>query len=163
MVAVTFLAPFVYDALQKSPLGKDAKTFGAVAFVLAAVVLWLMANWAGFGYRAFNIHLASLFGSIMAFNVWFRIWPAQQKIINGIKTGPPADASVAAFAATRSRHNTYMSVPLLWGMLNQHHTTVGSALGIPGAFAFVLYLLVILLAWHIVWQLYKKAAKVKGF
>ena len=33
LVAVTLLAPFVYDFLQKSALGKDPKVFGAVAFV----------------------------------------------------------------------------------------------------------------------------------
>ena len=37
---LVFVAPFVYDALQKSPLGKDPKVFGAVAFVLVAVVAW---------------------------------------------------------------------------------------------------------------------------
>src|SRR5262249_12902023 len=32
MVLVTFLAFLLYDALHKSPLGKDPKVFGAVAF-----------------------------------------------------------------------------------------------------------------------------------
>src|SRR5687767_13564450 len=74
MIALVFASPFIYDALQKSALGKDAKTFGAVAFVLVAVVLFLMARWANFSYRGFNIHLAGIFGTIMAFNVWYRIW-----------------------------------------------------------------------------------------
>ena len=52
LIAVTFLAPFVYDALHKSPLGKDPKTFGGIAFVLVAVVAFLMARWAGFSYRS---------------------------------------------------------------------------------------------------------------
>jgi uncharacterized membrane protein len=162
MIAVTFLAPFVYDALHKSPLGKDPKVFGAVAFVLAAVVLWLMSFF-GFSYRAYNIHLAALFGTIMAFNVWYRIWPAQQKIITAVKEGTAADAALVALAGARSRHNVYMSVPLFWGMMNQHTPTVGTQLGIPGEYGFVLFLVVILLAWHLVWQLYKKAPKVKGF
>src|SRR6185369_10506512 len=63
MVALTFLAPFIYDALQKSPLGKDPKVFGAVAFVLVAVFLFLAQSWAGFGYRAFTIHLGVMFGT----------------------------------------------------------------------------------------------------
>jgi uncharacterized membrane protein len=162
MIAVTFLAVFVYDALHKSALGKDPKVFGAVAFVLAAVVIWLM-SFVGFSYRAQNIHLAALFGTIMAFNVWYRIWPAQQKIITAVKEGTAPDAALVALAGARSRHNVYMSVPLFWGMMNQHTTTVGTPLGIPGQYGFVLYLVVILLAWHIVWQLYKKATKVKGF
>ena len=40
-----------------------------------------MKEWAGFSYRSFNIHVGALLGTNMAFNVWFRIWPAQQQII----------------------------------------------------------------------------------
>jgi uncharacterized membrane protein len=162
MIAVTFLAVFAYDALHKSGLGKDPKVFGSVCFVLAAAVVWLMYYF-GFSYRAYNIHLAALFGTTMAFNVWYRIWPAQQKIITGVKEGTPADAALVAMAGARSRHNVYMSVPLFWGMVNQHTTTVGTELGIPGEYGFALYLVIILLGWHIVWHLYKRAPKVKGF
>jgi len=164
VIALTFLAPFIYDALHKSPLGKDPKTFGGVAFVLVAVVAFLMARWAGFSYRSYNIHLAVMFGTIMAWNVWFRIWPAQQKIIRAVKDGTAPDAALVALAGARSRHNTYMSVPLVWGMLNSHTTYfAGGNLGIPEAFAFVVFLVVVLLGWHVVWHLYKRAAKVKGF
>ena len=165
MVLLVFVAPFIYDALQKSPLGKDPKMFGALAFVLATSAVALMATWAGFTYRAFNIHLAALFGTIMAFNVWFRIWPAQQVIIKGVKgDGPAADPALVAMAAGRSRHNTYMSVPLLWGMINQHTTAfAGGNFGITGTTSFVIYPVMILIGWHVVWQLYKRAPKVKGF
>jgi uncharacterized membrane protein len=163
MVAITFLAPFIYDAIQKSPLGKDPKTFGAICFVLVAIIVCVMANVAGFSYRASNIHLGALFGTTMAFNVWFRIWPAQQKIITATKEGTPPDAALVAMAGGRSRHNTYMSAPLVWAMINTHTTTVPTALGFPASYAFVLLLLVVLLGWHIVWQLYKRAPKVKGF
>jgi uncharacterized membrane protein len=99
----------------------------------------------------------------MAFNVWYRIWPAQQKIITAVKQGTAPDAALVAFAGTRSRHNVYLSVPLLWTMINYHTTTVGTPLGIPASYGYGLLLIVILLGWHIVWQLYKKAPKVKGF
>ena len=55
-----------------------------------------------------------MFGTIMAFNVWFRIWPAQQKIITrdqGRRRRPTP--ALVALAGTRSKHNTYMSVPLV--------------------------------------------------
>ena len=59
----------------------------------------------------------------MAFNVWFRIWPAQQKIIRAVKDGSPLrDDPVVKLAGLRSRHNTYMSLPLLWAMIGQHTT-----------------------------------------
>ena len=81
----------------------------------------------------------------MAFNVWFRIWPAQQKIIRAVKDGQAPDAALVALAGARSRHNTYMSVPLVWGMINQHTVTAGTQPRHPRALTrFVLYLLVIL-------------------
>ena len=164
MIAVVFLAVFVYDALHKSALGKDPKTFGAVAFVLSSVVVVLMATWGGFSYRAFNIHLGAMFGTMMAFNVWFRIWPAQQKIITAIKEGNAPDPALAALAGTRSKHNTYMSVPLFWTMINSHSTAFsGGNFGIPGRYSFIVLLAVILIGWHIVWHCYRKAGKVKGF
>jgi uncharacterized membrane protein len=163
MVAVVFLAPFLYDELHKSPLGKDPRTFGAVAFVLLAAVAALMAGWGGFGYRAVNIHIGAMLGTIMAFNVWYRIWPAQQQIITAVKAGTPPDAGLVALAGGRSRHNVYMSVPLVWTMINNHTTTVGTALGIPASYGYGLLLVVVLIGWHIVWQLYKKAPTVKGF
>ena len=161
MVLFVFVAPFLYDALQKSPLGKDPKVFGGVAFALVAAVAALMALWGGFSYRALNIHLGGMFGTIMAFNVWFRIWPGQKKIITAVKEGTAPDPAVVALAGARSRHNVYMSVPLLWAMINQHTVTV--QLGLPAAYAYVVPLVVILVGWHIVWQLYKRAPKVKGF
>jgi uncharacterized membrane protein len=162
MILLTFVAPFIYDALHKSALGKDPKTFGTISFVLAAIAICLM-QYFGFTYRAYNIHLAALFGTIMAFNVWFRIWPAQQKILRAVKDGQAPDGALVALAGVRSRHNTYMSVPLVWGMMNQHTVTTGTTLGIPAPYGYVLYLLVTLLGWHVVWQLYKKAPTVKGF
>lgn len=164
MIAVTFLAVFVYDALHKSALGKDPKVFGTVGFVLATLVIYLMAGWAGFSYRAASIHLATLFGSIMAFNVWYRIWPAQQKIITAVKEGTAPDAALVALAGTRSRHNTYLSAALVWGMINSHTTYLaGGNLGITEGTAFLVYPVVTLVSWHVIWQLYKRAPKVKGF
>jgi uncharacterized membrane protein len=164
LVVLVFAAPFIYDALHKSALGKDPKTFGAIGFALAAAMVIAMAKFAGFSYRAFNIHLGAMFGTIMAYNVWFRIWPNQQKIISAIKEGTAPDAALVAQAGARSRHNTYMSVPLLWAMINQHTTAfAGGNFGIPGEYAFVVLLAVILIGWHSVWHLYKRAGKLKGF
>lgn len=59
------------------------------------------------------IGLGMWLGLIMAFNVWFLIWPAQ-KISLGLVE---ADAAAKAAAATRgmifSRINTFLSVPML--------------------------------------------------
>ncbi len=147
------IVPFIYDFLAKSI--KDPKVFAAVGFVLIVGVIYLMQCCGGFSYRGYVMYTGAMFGSMMAYNVWFRIWPNQQIIINGIKNGSPADASIVATAATRSKHNTYLSVPLVWTMINAH--TVGYA----GCW---LYLpAVILFGWFVTMQMYKRAGKVKGF
>ena len=164
MLAVVFLAVFLYDALFKSGLAKNPKVAVSIGFVLIAVILFLMARWGNFGYRSYNIHTGALFGTIMAFNVWFRIWPAQQRIIKAIKGGDAPNPADVALAGTRSKHNTYLSVPLFWTMIDAHTTYfAGGNLGIPADYAWITLLVVTLLGWHIVWHLYKKAPKVKGF
>ena len=65
----------------------------------------------------------SLMGTIMAFNVWFVIWPAQQVVIanaNKVAEGGEADptaAGRAARAGVASRTNTLFSIPMLFFMV----------------------------------------------
>ncbi|MBK6608366.1 MAG: urate hydroxylase PuuD [Leptospiraceae bacterium] len=62
------------------------------------------------------ILLGLLLGKIMWFNVWVVIWPNQRKIINGVKSGNPADPSIPKKALLFSRINTFLSVPMLFFM-----------------------------------------------
>jgi len=73
MLLVTFVAVFLYDYLYSSGLIKDVRVITVVSFLLIAGVVYLMKFYAGFSYRAFNIHLGALLGTNMAFNVWYRI------------------------------------------------------------------------------------------
>jgi len=166
MIVVTFLAVFIYDALWKSPLAKNLRAAVITSYVLLALVVVGYVYFGGFSQRGTLIHTGVLFGSTMAFNVWFRIWPNQQKIIRAVKDGAPlpADSPIVKLAGLRSRHNTYMSVPLLWAMIGQHTTYFfGGNLGIPTEYYWVFWLLIIIVGWHIAFQCYKKAGKVSGF
>jgi len=161
MIAAVFLTFPVYDMLAKSGLGKDIKVFGGMSFVLIAVVVYLMVEWAEFSYRAYVIHIGAMFGTIMAANVWMRIWPAQKKVIAAIKEGTAPDAALMALAGQRSRHNTYLSVPLVWTMVNFHTTIAASDMfGLPH---WVNLLVVIAVGWYVVNLIYNKSGKVKGF
>lgn len=151
------IVPFIYDMLAKSPLAKNPKVFAAIGFVLICGVIYLAEACFGFGYRGYVIYTGAMFGSMMAYNVWFRIWPNQKIIINGVKTGVPADASIVATAGTRSKHNTYLSVPLLWTMINSHSVAMASD------YAWLILCGIILFGWFVVMQMYKRAGKVKGF
>lgn len=64
-------------------------------------------------------------GTIMWFNVWFVIWPNQQKALNigGKYSDLPAPDKAAAgkTAMIFSRINTLLSVPMLFGMIAAGH------------------------------------------
>ena len=164
MILITFLGVFIYDMLWKSGLANNLRAAVIVSFVILSIIVALYVNVADFSYRGTLIHTATLFGTIMAFNVWFRIWPSQRKIIKAVKDGVAPDANLVKLAGLRSRHNTYMSFPLLWGMMGQHTTYfAGGNLGIPGNYYWIFFLLLIVVSWHVIFQLYKRAGKVQGF
>ncbi|MEK7388969.1 MAG: urate hydroxylase PuuD [Elusimicrobiota bacterium] len=82
----------------------------------------------GLSDRARWIMWGMTFGSIMWFNVWFIIWPAQKKLLSGQVTGDAA-APVRARAALVSRINTYLSAPMLVGMLGASHANMAFSYG----------------------------------
>ena len=134
MAALTFLAVFGYDALWKSGLAAHVRAATLVSFALLAVTVWLFVTVGGFTPRAVLIHTGAMFGTMMAFNVWFRIWPAQQRIIAAVKARRGSRrAADPALAGLRSKHNTYMSLPLLWAMANEtRHPVLRRELRHPG-------------------------------
>ncbi|MDP6201641.1 MAG: urate hydroxylase PuuD [Candidatus Marinimicrobia bacterium] len=156
---IPFIMVFVYDAFYKSSLAKNTRVATITSFMgIAGVLCLLICVSEMTSYRAYNIHLGTMFGSMMAFNVWYRIWPAQQRIITAIKNGDAPNPADAGMAGLRSKHNTYMSVPLIWTMINEH--TVGVSHYLNG---YGLLLVMVAIGWHIVFQIYKKSAKVQGF
>lgn len=155
MVALTFLAFIVYDLLIKT-LGKaNYQAFVVVGFLLIAGFAYLAEHWAGFSYRGYEIHVGTMFGTIMAANVWMRIWPAQRRIITAVKNGTAPNPADVGTAGLRSRNNTYLSVPLVWTMINVHTTWASTS--------WLSLMAVIVVGWAVVYLLYKKAGKVKGF
>ena len=164
MLAVVYLGVFIYDYLYKTLLSKNDLISTGISFILVGVVIFLFFYWGQYTYRAYVIHTGAMFGTIMAFNVWFRIWPAQKKIIPAIKNGEAPDASLVALAGMRSKHNTYMSVPLVWAMINSHTPTFsGGNYGLTTGTAWLGMLVIIAIGWLVVAWLYKKSARVPGF
>ena len=68
-----------------------------------------------------------LLGTLMWYNVWFVIWPAQQVVIasaNAVAGGGQADPNAAARGARAglaSRTNTLFSIPMLFFMAAASH------------------------------------------
>ena len=57
-------------------------------------------------------------GTIMWFNVWFIIWPAQQKALGIVDAEPDVKAASARTAMLFSRTNTLLSFPMLYAMVS---------------------------------------------
>ncbi len=108
----------IYDFALRSPLGKSEAGFAAFSLLMIALLAWgLMHVFSG---RAAYIHVGAVLGTIMTANVWFRILPAQRKMIAAAAAGAAFDPSLGAQAKLRSKHNTFMAVPVVFIMISNH-------------------------------------------
>lgn len=110
---------FVYDAAVRSPLGRSPVAFAVFAMVMTAAASWGLLH--VFSGRAAYIHMGAMFGTIMTVNVWERILPAQRKMVAAAAAGAKFEASLGAQAKLRSKHNTFMAVPVVFLMLSNHY------------------------------------------
>ena len=108
----------VYDLLWRSPLARRQGVAAAISLVLLAAVSYTMCHL--LSGRAAFMHVGSLLGTIMVANVWLRILPAQQQMLDATRADRPADFTLGERAKVRSVHNSYMTFPLLFIMLSHH-------------------------------------------
>ena len=72
----------------------------------------------GSGYgKNTAIGIGMWLGVIMAYNVWFVIWPSQKKALGMVECTPEVKASSARTAMLFSRTNTLLSMPMLLSMV----------------------------------------------
>ena len=58
---------------------------------------------------------------VMAFNVWFIIWPNQKKALGIVAVSADEKAAAAKLAGMTSRINTMLSIPMLFCMVAQQN------------------------------------------
>jgi uncharacterized membrane protein len=109
----------IYDLAARSPLGKSQTAFAGFALVLTAATAWGLTH--VFSGRAAYIHVGAIFGTIMTLNVWMRILPAQRRMIAAAAAGENLDAPLGAQAKLRSKHNTFLAIPVVFLMLSSHY------------------------------------------
>ena len=119
----------IYDVAVLSPLGRSQAGFAIFALAMTASVSWGLVHL--FSGRAAYIHVGAIFGTIMTANVWFRILPAQRRMIAAAAAGETFDAPLGAQAKLRSKHNTFMAVPVVFLMISSHYpvATYGNRYG----------------------------------
>ncbi len=98
--------------------------------------------------RATWILLGMLFGTIMWFNVWFVIWPAQKAMLSG-KVLQDKLPGVRKRVLLASRTNTFLSGPMLFGMLAPAHY---------GAFSWISFVVASVLALVAIWWAIKTSS-----
>ena len=71
------------------------------------------------GYKAIGVGM--WLALVMAFNVWFIIWPNQKKALGIVTVEAAEKAKAARMAMLTSRFNTMLSIPMLYCMAAQSH------------------------------------------
>ena len=69
------------------------------------------------GGKSTAIGIGMWLGLIMAFNVWFIIWPNQKRALGIVEAEPELKAKSAKTAMLTSRVNTLLSLPMLLSMV----------------------------------------------
>ena len=111
----------VYELLWSSPVGRSPLLAGTICYLLVVALAYGLTH--VMSGRAAYIHIGALFGTIMTANVWMRILPATRKMLNALREGKPPDLELAERAKARTKHNTYLTVPLIFLMISNHFPT----------------------------------------
>ena len=96
---------------------------------LATVVTGALLAWmSGYLVRALTLQTPNVaigigmwLALIMAFNVWFIIWPNQKKALGIVQVAPEEKPKAARLAMLASRFNTMFSIPMLYMMVIQQN------------------------------------------
>ena len=81
-------------------------------YLVEAITIGLTDNVA----RHSQIGIGMWLGTIMWFNVWFIIWPAQKIALGMVEAAADAKAAAGRRAMLFSRTNTMLSIPMLYAM-----------------------------------------------
>lgn len=112
----------VYEAVCRSPLGRNETLLSATLLVLLALAAWGLAQ--VFSGRGAFIHYGAILGTIMAANVAHIIIPGQRRMVEAIRAGREPDARDGLMGKQRSVHNTYFTLPVVFTMIAGHYAVV---------------------------------------
>jgi len=126
----------VYDLLWSSKLCANELFGAALGYALIVATTYVLFYY--FSRRAACMQLGAMFGTIMTANVWMRILPAQKRMVAALKEGREPDQQEARRAKMRSKHNTFLAVPVVFLMLSNHF---------PGTYHWQTVSLLVLAGW----------------
>jgi uncharacterized membrane protein len=112
------LAWVAYDALCRTVGERSETALAAVGIVLVAAAAWAAGQL--FAPRAAFLEIGVMLGTIMAANVLLVIIPAHRTLVRSMEEGREPDPAPLLRAKSRSVHNNYLTLPVLFTMLAGH-------------------------------------------
>jgi uncharacterized membrane protein len=109
----------IYDQLCKSPLGRNDTLLMLVLYAVVVFMSWGYTQL--FTGRAAFLHLGAFTATIMSANVFMVIIPNQKIVVADLIAGRTPDPKYGKIAKTRSTHNNYLTLPVLFLMLSNHY------------------------------------------
>jgi uncharacterized membrane protein len=109
----------VYDLLCRSPLGRNDTGLMLVLYCVLVFIAWGLTHL--FTGRAAFLHLGAITATIMSANVFMVIIPNQKIVVADLIAGRKPDPKYGKIAKTRSTHNNYLTLPVLFLMLSNHY------------------------------------------
>lgn len=112
------LAWLVYDVLCRLLAERSEAALVVVGTALVALFAWGAGQL--FSARAAYLQVGVMLGTIMAANVFFVIIPAHRKLVAAMEERREPDPVPLLVAKSRSVHNNYLTLPVLFTMLAGH-------------------------------------------
>ncbi|MBN9237615.1 MULTISPECIES: urate hydroxylase PuuD [Phyllobacteriaceae] len=109
----------VYDLLCRSPLKNHDTLLMLVLYCVLVFMAWGLTHL--FTGRAAFLHLGAITATIMSANVFMVIIPNQKIVVADLIAGRKPDPKYGKIAKTRSTHNNYLTLPVLFLMLSNHY------------------------------------------
>jgi len=109
---------YVYDLLCKSPLRHQPLLLGIALMLFLVLVAWGFSQF--MTGRAAYLHVGAVIGTMMVGNVFFIIMPAQRNLVGAIEAGTEPDPALPKNGLLRSRHNNYLTLPVIFIMVSSH-------------------------------------------
>ncbi len=109
----------IYDQLCKSPLGQNDTALMLILYAVLVAMAWGYTQL--FTGRAAFLHLGAITATIMSANVLMVIIPNQKIVVADLIAGRQPDPKYGRIAKTRSLHNNYLTLPVVFLMLSNHY------------------------------------------
>lgn len=117
-LGVLLLSWLLYRLYCRTSWARNFPLSAVVGLLCLAVLSYGLTS--VFSQRAAFIHVGAIMGTLMSGNVFFVIIPWHKALIRAIEAKQPLDPLFARHPGFLSRHNHYMTLPVIFIMLSGH-------------------------------------------